>query len=188
MRTAFAAAFILMTAAAAAAQSFEERLATCLACHGEKGQSLTPEVPSLGAQPPNYLLTQLYLFREKIRPVEIMNEQAKGFSDDDLRRYSEAVGKLPAPPPTVDTADAAKMDKGKALVSQHHCNSCHAPNLAGQDQVPRLAGQREDYIVKSLHDYKSGARPGYDPAMASVVAELKEDDFGTLAYYLARLK
>jgi len=188
MRIVLAAALLFLGAAAAAAQSFEERVATCLACHGDKGQSQTPETPSLGAQPASYLLTQLYLFREKIRPVEIMNEQAKGLSDDDLRRYSDHMAKLAAPAPPADAPDAAKMERGKALVSQHHCNSCHAPGLAGQDQVPRLASQREDYLVKSLRDYKSGARPGYDPAMASVVAELKEDDFATLAYYIARVK
>ena len=34
----------------AAAQTVKERLPSCLACHGENGQSQTPEVPSLGGQ------------------------------------------------------------------------------------------------------------------------------------------
>ena len=130
---------------------------------------------------------QLYIFREKIRPVEIMNDQTKGFSDDDLRRYSDFLAKLPAPAPAAG-GDQARMDRGKALVSQHHCNSCHAPNLAGQDQIPRIAAQREDYLIKALRDYKSNARPGYDPAMSSVVQPLSDEDAATLAYYLARVK
>ena len=68
------------------AETLAERAAPCLACHGEKGQSETPEVPSLGGQPAPYLLIQLYLFREKQRTQEIMNDQTKGFTDDDLRR------------------------------------------------------------------------------------------------------
>jgi cytochrome c553 len=188
MRNFIALALLVACVSAAPAQSFNERIATCLACHGEKGQSETPDVPSLGGQQPNYLLTQLYIFREKIRPVEIMNEQTKGLSDEDLRRYSEFVAKLPPPPPVVAADDQARMDLGKTLVAQHRCNSCHAPDLAGQDQIPRIAGQREDYLVKSLRDYKTGARPGYDPAMASVVQPLKDEDFATLAYYVARVK
>ncbi len=188
MQKLVAAALLLFGAAAASAGSFEDRVAACVTCHGDKGQSQNPEVPSLGGQPASYLLTQLYLFREKIRPVEVMNEQAKGMSDEDLRRYSDFMARLPAPAPAADAPDDARMERGKALVSQNHCNSCHGPNLAGQDQVPRLAGQREDYLVKSLRDYKSNARPGYDPAMASVVAEVKDEDFAVLAYYLSRLK
>jgi len=72
------------------------------------------------------------------------------------------------------------------LVAAHRCNFCHAPTFAGQDQVPRLAAQREDYLLKSLRAYKSAERPGYDPAMASVVEPLKDQDFADLAYYLAR--
>lgn len=188
MRLFFAAAVTALCASAASAQSLDERMPACLACHGEKGQSETPEVPSLGGQQANYLLTQLYIFREKIRPVELMNEQTRGLSDDDLRRCSELLARLPPPPPAGGEVDQAKIERGKALVSQHRCNSCHAPDLAGQDQMPRIAAQREDYLLKSLRDYKTGARPGYDPAMASVVQPLREEDFATLAYYIARVK
>ena len=55
------------------AAALEERLAPCLACHGEKGQSQQPEVPSLGAQPAFYVMVQLYMFRERLRIVEVMN-------------------------------------------------------------------------------------------------------------------
>jgi len=73
-------------------------------------------------------------------------------------------------------------------VAPNHCNFCHAPNFAGQEQIPRLAGQREDYLLKALRDYKPGARPGYEPTMANVVQPMKDEDFVELAYYLARVK
>ena len=59
-------------------------------------------------------------------------------------------------------------------------------NFAGQDQVPRIADQREDYLLKALREYKSGVRTGYDATMAEVVAPLQDQDFADLAYYLAR--
>ncbi|HUI95058.1 MAG TPA: c-type cytochrome [Xanthobacteraceae bacterium] len=185
MRALLAAA-VVMAATPAVAQTVAERMQVCLACHGEKGQSTHPEVPSLGAQQKDYVLTQLYMFREKLRNVALMNEMAKGLSDDDLRAIAESIAKLPPPPPAAGGDDAARIARAKALVDGNRCNSCHASNFAGQDQVPRLAGQREDYLVKALREYKSGARPGYDPAMASVVAPLQDRDFVDLAYYLAR--
>ena len=187
MRAILAAA-VIMTAAPALAQSVTERLPVCLACHGEKGQSATPDVPSLGAQPKDYVLVQLYMFREKLRKVELMNEMAKGLSDDDLRVMSEAIAKLPAPVPPPDAGDPARIERAEGIVAQNRCNFCHTANFAGQDQVPRIAGQREDYLVKTLREYKSNARHGYDPAMASVVAPLQDQDFADLAYYLARAK
>src|SRR3974390_1872213 len=181
MRAMLAAAVIAI-AFPAAAQTVQERLPVCLACHGDKGQSANPGVPSLGAQQKDYALVQLYMFREKLRDVALMNDVAKGLSDDELRVISEAIAKLPAPVPTADAGDPARIEHAKALVAANRCNFCHAANFAGQDQVPRIAGQREDYLVKTLREYKSNARHGYDPAMASVVAPLQDQDFADLAY------
>ena len=67
-------------------ETFAQRVAPCLACHGENGDSPHPVVPSLGGQPAPYLLIQLYLFRENQRAstykkgdemVEIMSEMTK---------------------------------------------------------------------------------------------------------------
>jgi cytochrome c553 len=177
----------LLAAAPATADALHDRLPGCLACHGEKGQSSTPETPSLGAQQQAYVVTQLYMFREKLRKAEIMNQMAEGLTDDDLRAFAEQIAKMPAPPPVADAADAARTARAQALVAANRCNSCHTPNFAGQDQVPRIADQREDYLLKTLREYKSGVRAGYDAAMAEVVAPLKEQDFADLAHYLARL-
>jgi len=59
----------------ACAQSLQERMSTCFACHGEKGQSQRPEVPSLGAQPALYTLIELVMFRDQLRVTEPMNER-----------------------------------------------------------------------------------------------------------------
>jgi cytochrome c553 len=184
----FAALVLAATVALpAGAATLAERLAPCLACHGEKGQSENPEVPSLGAQPAPYTLIQLYLFREKQRKVELMNEYAKDLSDDDLRQFSDAIAKLPAPKPE-DAGDAARMQRGQALIQHHHCNVCHQSNLAGRDNVPRLAGQREDYLAKALREYKSNARVGYEPIMLEVMRPLGDADIADLAYAAARMK
>jgi cytochrome c553 len=175
--------------AALAAEPFAERVAPCLACHGEKGVSENPEVPSLGGQTAPYLLIQLYLFREKQRSVEIMNDVTKDFTDDDLRTFSDYLAKLPPPPaPPQDNVDTAKLERGRTLITQNRCNACHNLDLSGRDNIPRIADQREDYLVKTLREYKNNTRHGYDATMAEVLAPVTDAQIVDLAYAIARFK
>jgi cytochrome c553 len=165
-----------------------EKLVPCLACHGEKGQSELENVPSLGAQQAPYSLVQLFLFREKMRVVEPMNEMAKGLSDDDLRSLSDALAALPPPKPPADPGDPARLERARALTEENHCNVCHRPDFSGRENVPRLADQREDYLLKALRDYKSGARRGYDATMAEALQPVADAQLVELAYYLSHLR
>lgn len=174
--------------AAAQTPNVKERLPVCLACHGANGQSQTPGVPSLGAQQAFYVTVQLLMFRERMRVVVPMNDMAKGLSNDDLRSFADAISKLPPPPPVSGLADDARMARARVTIEQNHCNICHTANFAGQDNVPRIAGQREDYLVKALRGYKNNSRRGYDDAMASVVAPITDAQILDLAYYIARAK
>src|SRR5262245_11511849 len=106
---------------AASAQTLQERIPTCLACHGENGQSQNENVPSLGAQMAPYSLIQLYLFREKQRVAEPMNDMTNGLTDDDLRTLSDLIAKLPPPSPAA-AGDPARIAAAQALVQQHRCN------------------------------------------------------------------
>ena len=140
----------------------------------------------LGAQPSPYLLIQLYLFRENLRNVELMNAAMKGFTDDDLRTFADTLAKLPPPPAAAGPIDPARLDRGRALVHQHRCNVCHSPDLAGRENVPRIAGQREDFLVKTMREYKGNIRPGYDASMGDVMQPISDADILDLAYFTAR--
>src|SRR5450756_2982869 len=105
MRKTIAALAFTLIASSASAETIEERAAPCLACHGEHGQSETENTPSLGGQQPPYALIQLFMFREKLRSFEPMNEMAKALSDDDLRIFSDFLATLPKPVPPADTGD-----------------------------------------------------------------------------------
>jgi cytochrome c553 len=169
-------------------ESLQERLPICFDCHGQNGQSQRPELPSLGAQQAMYSLIELVMFRDKLRITEPMNEMMKGLSDDELRAASDIIAKSPAPEPTSDTRDPARIEKGRRLAEQNRCNVCHQPNFQGLGNVPRIASQREDYLLKALRDYKSNSRRGYDAQMSEVVFSMKDEDFVDLAYFLARSK
>ena len=190
-RTGKTAAFLvaLLTGALpSVAAGLGEKLAPCLACHGAEGQSETENVPSLGAQPAPYTVIQLFMFREKMRVAEPMNEMAKELSDDDLQSIADFCASQPAPKPSADPMDAARLERDRELVEQNHCNVCHRPDFSGQNNVPRLADQREDYLLKTLREYKSGARRGYDASMAEVLQPVDDAQLVEFAYYLARLR
>lgn len=172
----------------ASAETIQERAAPCLACHGERGTSETENTPSLGGQQAPYALIQIFVFREKLRVFEPMNEMAKPLTDDDLRTFSDFIATLPKPAPPADTADAARMARGEALSQQNRCNTCHNPDYSGKENVPRIANQREDYLAKTLAEYKDNTRHGYDATMADVMQTVGKDQIADLAYYLAHYR
>ena len=165
-----------------------EKMAPCLACHGIAGQSENENVPSLGAQQASYTVIQLYMFREKTRVAEPMNEMAAGLSDGELQSIADALATLPAPKPPADPGDPARLERARAMAEQNRCNSCHRPDFSGRESVPRLADQREDYLLKTLREYKSGARRAYEPIMVEVLQPISESAMVELSYYLAHLR
>lgn len=195
-----AAASKAATAPAAApkpAVDYGERYAAvCAACHGSEGRSELPQVPSLAGQHSFYVVTQLFLFRDGRRndhPMSAaMGAMAKGMSDGDLRGYSEAIARLPAAAltaapvtPGTPPRDAPRFERGRQLATAHRCSSCHGADLAGGGQVPRLAGQREDYLQIALKGFQGGTRLGYTPAMNEALSGLTPQDLDDLAYYMA---
>jgi cytochrome c553 len=175
MRAIIAALILLAAAGAASAATLQERLAPCLDCHGESGQSQTPDVPSLGAQQSQYVLIQLYMFREKPRTAA-----------PDLEAFADAIAKLPAPHPATDAVDPGRLERARTLAAANRCNFCHQTIYTGYANVPRIADQREDYLVKTLREYKSNARLGYDPNMFDVLQPVSDENIADLAYLLAR--
>jgi cytochrome c553 len=188
MRKTIAALAFVFIATSVSAETIAQRAAPCLACHGEKGQSETENTPSLGAQQAPYALIQLFMFREKLRLFEPMNEMAKALSDDDLRAFSDFLSALPKPVPPADAGDPVRLQRAQELVQQHRCNSCHNADFSGRDNVPRIANQREDYLAKTMREYKDNSRPGYDASMAEVLQPVTPDQIADLAYFLARVR
>jgi cytochrome c553 len=166
------------------AQTTPERVKLCGACHGEDGNSRMPEIPSLAGQPEFFLVQQLILFREGVRKVPGMSELLKGLKDDDLVQLAKHFTALEARP-SEEKADPALVKRGEALAEPMRCISCHLPNLEGQEQMPRLARQRIDYLIHSLKQFRDNARSGADTLMSAVVVGVSDDDLTALAHYAA---
>ncbi len=179
------------TQKAPASGGYAQRFAAeCAACHGAEGRSEMPGTPYLAGQHSYYAITQLFLFREGRRSNEAMTAVAKTMKDADLQGFSDFIGTLPPWPPAApaEPPDAARMSRGQELAQQKKCLFCHGPDLSGGQQVPRIAGQREDYLRESLQGYRTGKRAGYTQAMLEPMSGLSAEDVDTLAYFVANLR
>ena len=170
----------------AAAQALPARLATCAACHGADGNSALKDTPSLAGQPRLFLENQLIMIREGLRDIAPMKGLLDGLSDADisaLARHYAAQPLRPAPGPR----DAALFERGRDLAAGMRCGVCHLGQYQGREQMPRLAGQREDYLLHSMRQFKSGQAVGRDTQMSAALHGVTDPDLQALAHYLARV-
>jgi cytochrome c553 len=166
----------------------KEKAELCVACHGEAGISQTENIPSLAAQPDQFIQWQLVFFRSGTRKNEQMQPIVEQVNNDDIRNLGAYFASL-APPKASKPDDNPDLSrKGAQAAAGRRCGSCHTDTYAGTKAVARIAGQREDYLLKALHDYKSGMRSGGAmAAMAEVTYPLSEEEITALAHYLAHL-
>jgi len=157
---------------------------TCAGCHGADGISQMPLTPSLAGQSDEFVQWQLVYFRSGTRKSEVMGPIADALTNEEIRNLGAYYASLPPPKP--QPAADALAQAGEKLARRHRCASCHADDYAGFRAAARLAGQREDVLLKALHDFKSGTRVGSGVAsMSDVVYELNDADMQALAHYMA---
>lgn len=85
-----AAAVACLAAGPAAAQDIAAvRAASCNACHGPAGRSIAG-IPPLAGRPAQQLLDALLAFKNDRRTGYVMNQHAKGYTDEQLREIAEA--------------------------------------------------------------------------------------------------
>jgi len=178
-----------MAAWASDGDGWREKLPACLACHGQEGTSRMPGVPSLAGQPDLFIQWQLVYFREAVRPSDSMVPLAQALDDSEVRAMGAYFASLPATRVQNGDETATELSiRGAKLAAAGRCANCHLPSFAGQGEIPRLAGQREEVLIKALQDYKSGVRRGRgNAAMAEIAFGLSEEDIKALAHFLSRL-
>lgn len=158
----------------------------CAGCHGADGNSANPRIPSIAGQPKLFLETQLVLMREEIRKSEQMLPVVKGMKDAQIVKLAEHFSRLPARSLESGPADAALMKRGVQRARELRCGVCHLSDFSGQNQIPRLAGQREAYLEAEMRAYRDGRRTGGDTIMAAALYGVSDADLRALAHYLSR--
>lgn len=166
----------------------KEKAQLCASCHGDNGISQTENIPSLAGQVDQFIQWQLVFFRAGTRKNEQMRPIVEQLNNDDIRNLGAYFASLTPPKASKPDDNPDLSNKGAQAAAGRRCASCHTDSFAGTKAVARIAGQREEYLVKALHDYKSGVRSGGGmAAMADVAYPLSEEEIEALAHYLAHL-
>lgn len=161
--------------------------APCAQCHGANGRSQTETIPSLAGQPADFITIQMILLREGLRDAPAMAPFAAGKSDQDIQDIAAYFATLqPSPPEDRRPRDGALFAAGQALTGPRHCGTCHVSDYGGRNQIPRVAAQREEYLLHAMTQYRDGNRAGPDTQMNGAVAGLTNADLAALAHYLAQ--
>jgi cytochrome c553 len=159
----------------------------CVICHGPGGNPTAPQFPALAGQTARYIYLQLKDFKEGRRTDSLMTPQAQNLTRDDmfdLAAYFSAQERRPQE----FAADPARVARGQTRASETLCTMCHGTGFKGQNEIPRVAGQQHDYIVKQLHDFRERKRTNDAGNMTSVARTLSDQDIEDLAQYLATLR
>ena len=163
--------------------ALDAEIRACGACHGADGNSTREGVPSLAGQPEKFLTDQLILIREGVRRSELMRPFVRGLDDTTIVAIAKYFAAKPVRPPD-EPVDPELAARGRALAEQGHCGGCHLKDFSGRAQIPRIAGQREDYLVATLRAYRNGKALRPDTTMNNIMRGASDGEIRALAHYL----
>jgi cytochrome c553 len=172
--------------ALADAEAGRQKAQVCAACHGENGNSSQAMFPSLAGQPKQFIVSALYQFREGKRINPVMSPMALNLTNADLNELAAYYSAQKPLAPTT-TIVASRAADGAAVAQKNNCTACHTATLAGQQHIPRLAGQHRDYLAVQLKEFRAGTRAEMDGVMTSAAQGLSPADIDLLADYLSTL-
>ena len=153
----------------------------CIACHNDKMVAN----PILDGQHAKYIEKQLQDLKKDLRIHAQMQGIAKTLDDKQIADLSKAFAskKWANPNPK---SNSAIQEEGKNLVRKGNCTRCHGSELEGTYNIPRLAGQRSQYLKTTLLQYKNKERNNFPP-MSSMLNRYSEEEIGVMAEYIAGL-
>ena len=197
---ALAAVFLSVIVGAAAiaadANNGKALAVTCLACHGEKGNSLVPSFPNIAGQTQQYLAKQLREIQSGARAVPTMAGLLDAMSEQDLEDIAAYYASQPR---NYGAAKADLVELGETIYrvgiprkNIASCTACHSPTGEGNGPAgfPALAGQWPEYTVSQLKAFQNGERhnDGDSKMMQSTAQDLTDKEMQAVASYLYGLK
>jgi len=166
---------------------------SCAVCHGSSGGG-TPDghVPRIAGQHFSVLVKQLVDYRSDRRWDPLMEYMA----DRHLLKTAQDIADVAAYASEIETLPEAGVSVGSgeylargAEIYARSCVSCHGErgDGSGQQQIPRVAGQNYEYLVRQVHDAVEGRRPNFSASHIRLLKRLDYADIMGVADYLARI-
>lgn len=193
---------LALTSAAARAQdgsvdAGQTKSATCAACHGADGNSVTSIWPSLAGQHATYIVRQLQAYKAGERADPGMQQFAATLSHEDMLDIGAYyAAQIPQP----KGADPALVSLGEQIYRGGvpdrgiaACIACHGPTGHGNALAayPRVSHQHADYVMSTLQAYSTGQRrsdAALNQVMRNVAEHLLADEMRAVASYMQGLQ
>ena len=163
----------------ASQREFSAKLKACTLCHGENGTTKGETIPVIAGQQEEYVVKQLHDFHDGKRNVEVMKWMAETLAPEEVPAAAAYFSKRNWP--AKQTAAAAPLPRGMVA-----CQACHQLNFGGGQVVPRLAGQRYEYLVQEMARFANGERNN-SADMTQIMKSVSAADREAMARYLSGL-
>jgi cytochrome c553 len=176
----------LIVLGAARAQTAPPQVGLCAACHGQKGVPVNPAIPVIAGQREGYLYLELRDYKLGNRKNPAMQAVAALLPRAEMLALAAWFSNQPAPDLQQQRASQDVARRAQTINGSAGCEGCHGQGYLGDSAIPRVAGQREEYLLATMLAFKSGAR-GNNPWMSALLKTYSDADIDTMARYLAGL-
>jgi cytochrome c553 len=180
---AFAATFMVPDPAARA-DGIAATAAVCGACHGQNGVPANPSIPVIWGQNEGYLYLQLRDFKLGNRKNPSMTAIAAGLDKPAMQQLAAYFTAKPWPNLQQPSAGPDVAGRAQTINGSAACQGCHLDHWQGDSVTPRVAGQRLQYLLQTMAQFRSGERAN-NPWMAALLKTYSDQDIDALAQYLA---
>ena len=160
----------------------KDRSMLCGYCHGKDGNSVKPDIPNLAGQNTEYLLKQFQLFATGERKSYVMQQLARSLKNEEKVNMVLYFGAQKIRPQEGIVTSA----KGKARYDSL-CMACHGTDGLGDHELPRLAGQKKGFLIKTLKGFKEGKAARASSPMVNIMKVVDESEIEPLADYIATM-
>jgi cytochrome c553 len=168
------------------AQTLEERTHNCDVCHGKDGKPRDKMTPVIWGQNQGYIYIQLRDYKKGSRQDDIMSDVCAELSREDMMALAEHYSQKPWPNLGQPSASKDIVTQSLRANASIGCTGCHLDEYLAAGTAPRLAGQRREYLEKTMLDFRSRQR-GNNPGMSDLMAAASPEDLTALAEFLAGL-
>lgn len=167
----------------------------CYGCHGTTGNSSKGSpIPKLANQHANYIAKQLADFKAGKRNDQMMDKVVKDLSAADMENLAAYFAKQPRETGMGDENYVAAGEKiyrsGNSATGVPACMSCHGPSGQGNpgSNFPSLYSQQPQYLVKTLGEFKSGARSNdAGKMMQNIASRMNDEEITAVSHYIASM-
>jgi cytochrome c553 len=177
---------MLACTSGASADGIAEKAQICASCHGERGVPIDPKIPVIWGQNAGYLYIELRDFKRGARKNDQMAMIVQALAREDMLGLADYFSKQPWPHLAQERAADGTVRHAEAAASSGQCPQCHLGGYLGASTTPRLANQSEQYLAKTMQDFRSGGRAN-NSWMTDLLKTYQDQDIAALAQYLAGL-